>query len=474
MTKKRKAKLVFFIYGLVIIILTALVMFCLIRGKIGRIKIQNETFTESSRELRNPNRGFYKLYSFLITDRKQNYKRTFSAMYQEDEDAKLILIQICLRSYNQGSITEEGLANIEALFDVLEKLDKQLIIRFTYDIEGENEIYEPENLDIILTHMDQLSRILNKYSKSIFSLQGLFIGNWGEMNGTKFDSDADLRKLAEKLADVTDPSTYLAVRSPAKWRSIMQSKSWQQDNLLKGRLGLFNDGMLGNKSDYGTYQIGDETDTGSFPRFDRQEELAFQNELCREVPNGGEVIRDNVYNDLDNAVKDLERMHVTYLNKAYDQEVLKKWADTVITEEGCFKGMDGLTYIERHLGYRLSIVDTGIYYQNKEKSLTVDVTLKNEGFAPLYMETQAQIILYHKKREKTLVYPLTGDLHTLAGGEEKEDTLKLSAEIPLDELSEKEYTVYFSILDVNTGEKILLANEEDAQWHGYQIGKVRW
>lgn len=254
----------------------------------------------------------------------------------------------------------------------------------------------------------------------------------------------------------------------------MQSKSWQQDNLLKGRLGLFNDGMLGNKSDYGTYQIGDETDTGSFPRLDRQEELAFQNELCREVPNGGEVIRDNVYNDLDNAVKDLERMHVTYLNKAYDQEVLKKWADTVITEEGCFKGMDGLTYIERHLGYRLSIVDTGIYYQNKEKSLTVDVTLKNEGFAPLYMETQAQIILYHKKREKTLVYPLTGDLHTLAGGEEKEDTLMLSAEIPLDELSEKEYTVYFSILDVNTGEKILLANEEDAQWHGYQIGKVRW
>ena len=241
------------------------------------MEIENEIFTESSRELQNPNRGFYKLYSFQITDEKQDYTRTVPALYQQDTATKLTLVQICLKAYRQGAITEEGLANIEALFDVLGALDKQLIVRFTYDIDGQNEKYEPENLDIILTHMEQLAYIFREYSEKIFSLQGLFIGNWGEMNGTRYSSDEDLRKLAGKLVRVTEESTFLAVRSPAQWRSIMHSDN-ASGNLLKSRLGFFNDGMLGNKSDYGTYKIEENTDEGMpFPRLEREEELKFQN-----------------------------------------------------------------------------------------------------------------------------------------------------------------------------------------------------
>lgn len=473
MAKKRKAIVIFFICSAAAIVLTVALIYFLLRGWEREVTVRSGSFTESARELRNPNRGFYKLYSFLITDEKQDYPEMISTFYQEDADTRLTLIQICLKTYRQQSITKEGLANIEALFDALEVLDKQLIVRFTYDNEGKNEIYEPESLDVILTHMDQLSYILRKYSEEIFCLQGLFTGNWGEMNGTKFNSDEDLRRLAEKLSDAADPATYLSVRLPAQWRSIIQSQSWQSGNPLAGRLGLFNDGMLGNESDYGTYRTGEYANDGlSFPRLERKEELEFQNELCSQVPNGGEVIHDNVYNDLERAVKDLEVMHVTYLNKAYDQEVLKKWADTVVTEEGCFKGMDGLTYIERRLGYRLSIVDASLSYQSKKRVLTVEVTLKNAGFAPLYKEAKAQMILYNEKKEQTLVYPVTQDLHTLTGGDKAADTLTLSADISLRELLEREYTVYFSVLDANTEEFISLANEEDAEWHGYRIGKV--
>lgn len=473
MTEKHEVTSIFFLCGLIITILAAAFVFFLIKGREEEVKAESESFTESSRELKNPNRGFYKLYSFQITDEKQDYSKTIPAIYQEDTDTKLTLIQICLNSYREGSITQEGLANIEMLFDALEALDKQLIVRFTYDIEGQGEKYEPESLDIILTHMDQLSYILRKYKKEIFSLQGLFIGNWGEMNGTKFDADMDLRRLEEKLEGVTDQSTYLAVRLPAQWRSIMEYQFFQSGDPAPGRLGLFNDGMLGNKSDYGTYETGENSDNGvSFPRLEREQELKFQDRLCRKVPNGGEVIHDNVYNDLDHAIKDFEVMHVTYLNKAYDQEVLKKWADTVINEEGCFEGMDGLTYIERRLGYRLVIERSGFHWRSKEKVLTAEVTLKNVGFAPLYKETKAQMILYNEKNEQALVYPVTQDLHALAGGNEKEETLTLSVEIPYRALSEKEYTVYFSITDSSTGEPVLLANEEDAEWYGYRIGKV--
>lgn len=470
MAKRRKAKFIFFSCSFIIIMLMLVFMFSMLRDGEQEIEIKNETFTASSRELNNPNRGFYRLYSFLITDEKQDYTEMVSTLFQEDRDTRLALIQVCLKSYRRGSITEEGLDNIEALFDVLGSLNKKLIVRFTYDNEGENERYEPESMDIILAHMEQLSYILRKYSKNIFSLQGLFIGNWGEMNGTQYNSDEELRRLAEKLARVTDQTTYLAVRSPAQWRGIMQSQETDSGNIFTGRFGLFNDGMLGNESDYGTYRTGENADDGvPFPRLEREEELIFQNELCKRVPNGGEVIHDNIYNDLENAIKDFEVMHVTYLNSGYDQAVLEKWAETAITEAGCFEGMDGLTYIERHLGYRLMIVNAGLQYNSGENKLSAEVTLKNVGFAPLYEETEIQVILYNEKTEQTIVYPVVQDLYTLSGGSEKKDELTLSVEIPFQELSEKEYTVYFSIVDSDTGELILLANEEDAEWYGYRI-----
>jgi len=85
---------------------------------------------------------------------------------------------------------------------------------------GENEQYEPENLDIILQHMEQVGDVLREYHSCIYTLQGLFIGNWGEMNGTKYTDPDSMRKLAACLADVSDASTFLSVRTPAQWRKL--------------------------------------------------------------------------------------------------------------------------------------------------------------------------------------------------------------------------------------------------------------
>ncbi len=444
-----------------------------------KIEIENYTFTESSRELKNPNRGFYRLYSFMITDTAEDYPKKISELYLHDTDTKLTLIQICLKSYRQGAITEEGIKNIEALFDALGTLDKQLVVRFTYDGDGENERYEPENIEIILEHMRQLEGVLRSHSRQIFSLQGLFIGNWGEMNGTRYNSDEDLRRLSDQLADVTEDSTYLAVRMPAQWRRIMQSESPSPEdhegNPLYGRLGLFNDGMLGNESDYGTYSTQEDTDDlydTVYPRFRRGEELEFQDRLCCQVPNGGEVINDNSYNALENALQDLRTMHVTYLNRAYDQEVMDKWKGTTIEEESCFNGMDGLTYIERHLGYRLVLTEAGIDYKKEEDVLNAAVSLKNIGFAPLYKEPKIRIILCNEKEDKPLVYPVEQSLDFLVGGMDTENILTLSADIPCSELTEKEYAVYFSMTDSDTGDIISLGNEEKEEQYGYCIGKI--
>ena len=44
---------------------------------------------------------------------------------------------------------------------------------------------EPTLFSIVLTHMRQLGAVVRAYESDILITQGLFIGNWGEMHGSK-------------------------------------------------------------------------------------------------------------------------------------------------------------------------------------------------------------------------------------------------------------------------------------------------
>lgn len=459
----------------VIVVLLLIISVLFFQSICVRVETESFQFTESARELHNPNRGFYHIYTFWITEEQKNYEELVESMCQKDTE--LILIKICLQNYREGRISEAGITNIEKLFHALETLDQQLIVRFIYDDEGKNEQYEPESLDIILWHMEQLKSIFDTYGNQIFILQGLFIGHWGEMHGTRYSETEDMILLANQLASVTDESIYLSVRTPAQWRRIVQSDTPSEktlaSNQLATRFGLFNDGMLGNRSDFGTYKTEDTDESDLLGRWTREEELEFQKELCRYMPNGGEVINDNFYNDFENAIEGLAQRHITYLNKDYDLNVLKKWEKATVTEEGCFFGLDGYTYIEQHLGYRLLIVDTALTYNKKQRRITAEVSLKNVGFAPLYKEPTINIVLCREDEDKLLKKKMTGAIRDLAGGEESDTVQTVQAEIPVSDLSKAEYKVYFFIKDLDTEKHIELANEQDEEEYGYCIGTVR-
>lgn len=106
--------------------------------------------------------------------------------------------------------------------------------------------------------------------------------------------------------------------------------------------------MLGTANDTGTY--GDTPASADAYRsaWVREDELDFQNRLCNFVPNGGEVILDNPFNDFDHALSDLSRMHVSYLNSEHDLVVLDKWKNSVYHDEvSVFDGISGYDYIAR-------------------------------------------------------------------------------------------------------------------------------
>ena len=182
----RKDRIRFFRVLFVSLIVVLPLCIVILNNYQGNIRMENYRFRESARELRNPGRGFYNLYRYEITDEKVNYWQLVQEMYRGDENTTLSLVEINLQKYREGEISEAGMGNMEALFQALGDLDKQLIVRFMYDWDGENEKYEPETIDIILRHMEQVEDVLREASGQIFVVQGLFIGNWGEMNGTKY------------------------------------------------------------------------------------------------------------------------------------------------------------------------------------------------------------------------------------------------------------------------------------------------
>lgn len=450
-----------------------------------------DSFTESAAPLSNPDRGTYLIYGFTIADQAVNYPSLVADRFKNDRSNTLAMIQINLRNYREGEISETGLANIAELFDALRSVTgKRLLVRFLYDWDGKNLETEPESLDIILAHIRQLEPVLRDNSDQIFVLQGLFLGNWGEMNGSKFLSNDNFKLLAGTLSAVTDDSTFLAVRMPAQWRAVTGLADITADSLsghpFAQRLSLYNDGIMGNQGDYGTYGTRSRAQAGDFTLWNRDEELAFQNQLCCYVPNGGEVIIDNVFNDFENALPTLRQMRLTYFNEDYDRNVFQKWEQTVINDGSVYDGMDGYTYIKRHLGSRLLIDSADMAYQVEDDSMTFRVNMRNAGFAPLYGDKECRLILQYTddghtgstheashpdaKSSAYYVYPFEEDITSLSRTADETDSFTLLLKLPLTKLPAGAYTVSFQLWDNDTDRQLQLAIETPQTSLGYGLG----
>ena len=437
------------------------------------VEVSRESFTETAEAIDNPNRGLHSIYGFRITDREEDYMTLIRQMFEKAIPANLAMIQINLADYADGDLSAAGLKNIENLFAALRTKDHRWILRFTYDWEGKAISSEPESLYIIVRHMAQLKDLLQANADRIFVIQGLFIGNWGEMNGTRYNAPEDLRCLTEMLMQVTSESTFLSVRTGSQWRNI--TGLYEVDGLAFGelpRIGLYNDGIMGNIGDLGSYSSSDIQDTDPMAYWSREKELEFQSNLCRFVPNGGEVVLDNPLNDFENAVATLKKMHISYLNYDYDKAVLDKWA-AVTVEKGVYQGMDGLTYIQRHLGYRILINDVKTAYHPQHGHMIVDAELKNVGFAPLYEEKNIVLQVLDKNNQVVYTHQFDADIRQLYGGENSGDLLELHHEIPISEWPRGEFGVYLAVQDPDTGELLVLANEQSMTPYGYKIAGIR-
>lgn len=440
------------------------------------LSAQTVTFTESSRILKNPNRGFYHIWGFYITDESMDWENVILSK-GVDDGFSLELVEINLQEYRDGLISDKGIRNLKELFEGLTKQDKHYVVRFLYDWDGRNMEVEPSNIDIIVGHIKQLKPILQKHADSIFVLQSLLVGDCGEIHDTKFADTKSLRILASELAAVSTSDTYLAVRTPVQWRKITQTygnKKLKENSPYKNRLGLYNDGMLGNVYDCGTYGDQKRKQAGKYKAWTREEEIDFQDNLCRAVPNGGEVVLVNEYNDIDRAICDMEKMHITYINQDHDLQVMEKWRNSTVDTDDIFDGMDGISYMQARLGYRLVLRKCQMQHAFWKDKLYIRLDISNSGFAPIYKACDASLIFVPKTEDgNRYSIQVSHHLQELAGGSETDQISTIRASVPLSKLSRADYDVYFKLIDRASGKMIYFANEQDSEADGYKIGEIR-
>ena len=152
---------------------------------------------ESTRALKNPGCGWYHIYTFDLS------KESFLYIDCEEEELVLLIIDIhAFRGCEQ--IPKEALEYFSSILTFFEQHDKGIILRIVYDTKGRGMENEPSSIKIVKSHMKQLGSIICEHTSEKKSLpgkilvhQGLFVGSWGEMHGSKFLSEARMKELSD-------------------------------------------------------------------------------------------------------------------------------------------------------------------------------------------------------------------------------------------------------------------------------------
>ena len=461
-----------------LIAVSSTICICLIAGifllflTLRFVNYTPDACAESTEELQNPYIGWYQIHNYMLSD---TASYDLSEILDQEHRAGLALLEFNLQNYADRPISDYGLSLLDQVLESWQSTGRQLILRFFYDWDGNALEAEPRDLSLILTHISQTSEAVNRYSDCVYLLQGIFIGPWGEMHGSRYANNEDMITLTSHLASVTDPEIFLAVRTPQQWRLLADSeepidRSAAFNGSLASRLSLFNDGMLGSDTDLSTY--APDSDFGEFSynqKRSRQDELAFQNRLCAYVPNGGEVVVPNPYNDFPAAVTDLSAARVSYLNSAYDEAVFSKWRAALCTEASPYHGMNGFDYISRHLGYRYVLRSSECAQALPwEKTAELTVTLENIGFSNCYRPFDVSLILTEAATNRTFTLPVQTDTRFWAPGEQ----VTLTFPVHFREYATGSYDIALKISDPISGSPIYLANGGIVTSNGHTLGHL--
>ena len=262
------------------------------------------------------------------------------------------------------------------------------ILRFAYTASDADDTGHDAPLARVEKHIAQYKPFWEANEDVIYCFQAGFVGAWGEWYytenfGNKVSQMNDSRRaLVDTLLKVVPEDRYIQLRTPLfKTSYIGDAEPLTKEEAYSGspraRLGHHNDAFLYGPDNMGTY-----VDTASQKPYLAKETLY--------VPMGGETDitdEDKVekWASREKTIAEMSRLHWTFIQGYYSQTVTNEWRKPA---NGTFDELN------RRLGYRYQLVQSTIDDEVEQGDpLSVKLQIRNAGFAPLYNERHAYIVL---------------------------------------------------------------------------------
>lgn len=328
---------------------------------------------------------------------------------KKDEKMSIVLVHYYLDNFKtKGTLPNEVLNGFDADMQVLRNKGMKAIVRFSYAEgtygSGKSESAADASLDIVKQHLAQYKPHWDANADVIFVFQAGIVGAWGEWyysdnfgNQTSHMNDARCA-LIDTLLKTVPSDRGIQIRTPlfkteyleylgVSKSALTASEAYQ--NTAKARLGHHNDAFLYHADNMGTYQ-----DTAKQKPYIAQETLY--------VPVGGETdIEDPTQAaeeaSYDATIAEMSRMHWTFIQSGFSEVVTDMWRKNGTFDE-----------LNRRMGYRFQLVKGTFSEQVAQgNKISLNLQIRNNGFAPLYNERHAYLVL--KNGTKTYSLPIVSD-----------------------------------------------------------------
>jgi hypothetical protein len=382
----------------------------------GRDRVR--VFRESREIFPNPERGFY-------TPRMTNRMNRLDDLRQQG--ISLVLVEMDLRDFKERDLTPAKLEELQQSFAAARHNGLKALFRAAYGFTSRDYRADPRDMDRILGHIRQLGTVFTQSRDVLCGVQAGFLGPWGEWHGSNWGDPPSLearRRVLFALLDAVPAPITVQVRRPMFIRDIfadepsgyhLTDKTAYRGSRLS-RTGWHNDAFLALPNDMGTYVE---------PGWDRQRELQWCSRHGRFTPFGGETVGRAVDTPVDQAVREMELLHATYLNIAYHPQVLRRWRETE------YRGENAFQHIARRLGYRFvaerlrcpAAVKAG-------ETFRFELALKNVGFASPHLPREVAVAWWHNSDEKPALRVVLKSADPRRWGPEA-GTIRLQGRIPV-------------------------------------------
>ena len=290
-----------------------------------------------------------------------------------------------LDPWRYGDLPPELLEKLDRGFERVRDAGIKVIVRFLYNHAADGA---DAPKDRVLAHIAQLQPVLQRNADVIAVLDAGFIGAWGEWHSSThgLDNQRDRGDILWALLTALPASRSTMVRSPiykaaAYGRPISDAQAF--DGSHPSRVGHLNSCFLASDTDLGTY-----TD----PIDEWKEYVAHEG---RFTPVGGETCAPNPpRSDCATAKEELARLHWSFVNSLYHEQVLRTWK-----VQGCYDE------IARDLGYRLELRSATFDERIAPGGLLhLTVRLENTGYAAMYNPRPVYVV-FDDQRVATTIDP---------------------------------------------------------------------